>query len=655
LTRNLTSAFNAVLVRAGTARVVVLFVFHSVVFTVCYGLAWMLRFEFEIPAELYPQMRASVPFVVGVHLIVGALFSFYRGWWRYVGVADAIRLAKGATAALGILLVSWWLGSLFLVDLSAAAYGVLIINWSFVLLALCGARIAIHLGRSRIGPRQPKGTTRRVVIVGAGDAGEALAREIENHSYLGMRVVGFIDDHRAKWDSQIRGINVSGPISRIREITAELEASEALLAIPSASGPRMREIIQHLSSADIPFRTMPGIDQIVSGKVNVSQLRNVNVEDLIRREKIELPGEPVRALIEGSRVMIMGAGGTIGSELASQLARLDPSQLILVERSEHALYEVKNRLSREVSGTKLHISGRLIDIQDSAKMATLVANEKPQIVFLAAAHKHVPLGEENPAEYLNNNALAALRCAEICSSQGVARFIFISSDKAINPTSVMGATKRAAEILLLHHSRTTDMIVNIVRFGNVIGSSGSAVPLFLDQIAAGGPVTVTDPHVTRYFIRRSEAISLVLQAAAMGTAGQILMLDMGVPIRITDLARDLIRLSNHTEEEIRIVYTGLRPGEKMFEEIDLTGESVRPTIHPQIVIKEAPVPEPFRVSAWLQLAAAGLPHTLEETILLIQQLVPEYLPSNVSPRMPPIAPEPVRGDKASPALPVFAS
>jgi FlaA1/EpsC-like NDP-sugar epimerase len=644
-------------VRAGTARVFVLFAFHALVFTVCYILAWMLRFEFEIPASFLPQVWASIPFVIGVQLIVGALFSFYRGWWRYVGVADALRLAKGVTVALGILLASWWIGSLFLLDprLSAAAYGVLIINWSFVLLTLCGARIAIHLGRSRIGPHQPEGTTRRVVIVGAGDAGEALAREIENHSYLGMKVVGFIDDHRAKWNSQIRGINVSGPISRIREITVELEASEALLAIPSASGPRMRQIIHHLSTAGIPFLTMPGIDQIVSGKVNVSQLRSVNVEDLIRREKIVLPGEPVRALIEGCRVMIMGAGGTIGSELASQLAGLNPRQLILVERSEHALYEVQKRLSRESSGTRAHISGRLIDIQDSAKVAALVASEKPEIVFLAAAHKHVPLGEENPAEYLNNNTLAALRCAEICSAHGVGRFVFISSDKAINPTSVMGATKRAAEILLLHHSRSTDMIVNIVRFGNVIGSSGSAVPLFLDQIAAGGPVTVTHPHVTRYFIRRSEAISLVLQAAAMGTAGQILMLDMGEPIRIADLARDLIRLSNHTEEEIRIVYTGLRPGEKMFEEIDLTGESVRPTIHPQIVIKEAPVPEPFRVSAWLQLVAAGMPHTLEETVLLIQQLVPEYLPSNASSRMLPVAPGSVRGDKASPALPVFAS
>ncbi|MFP5246777.1 MAG: polysaccharide biosynthesis protein, partial [Thermoanaerobaculia bacterium] len=375
----------------------------------------------------------------------------------------------------------------------------------------------------------------------------------------------------------------------------------------------------------LQFKTIPGIDQIVSGKVHATQLRPVNVEDLLRRKRIDLPGDPVRELFRGKRVVVTGAGGTIGSELATQVADFEPESLALVERSEFALYEIRRRLAKTAGKVNERISSNLVDICDTDVFEALIARERPQIVLHAAAHKHVPIGEENPSEYLRNNCLATRRIAEICEAHGVERFVLISTDKAINPTSVMGASKRAAEIALLDVIRHGRMKGTVVRFGNVIGSSGSAIPLFMEQIANGGPVTVTHPEVTRYFIRTSEAVSLVLQAATLGDAGDIFMLDMGEPVKIVDLARDLIRLSNHTEAEIPIHFTGLRPGEKLFEEIRLKGESIRPTVHPQIVVTEAPQPDRRKITRWL--GAAATVTDPDHTVALMRELVPEYAPA----------------------------
>ncbi len=441
-----------------------------------------------------------------------------------------------------------------------------------------------------------------------------------------MKVVGFVDDQRAKWGAHIRGVKVTGPISSIGAIADATGADEALLAIPSASGKRIREIIRQLSEADMTFKTIPGIDHLVSGKVHVSELRPVNIEDLMRRKKIELPGDPVRHLFKGRRVLVTGAGGTIGSELCSQILQFEPESLALVERSEYALYEVRKRLCNEVAWATAKITCNLVDICDTEIVEALIERKKPQIVLHAAAHKHVPLGEENPPEYLRNNTLATRSLGEICNRHNVERFVFISTDKAINPRSVMGATKRAAEVLLLDLARDSDMKVTIVRFGNVIGSSGSVIPLFMEQIAAGGPVTVTHPEATRYFIRTSEAISLVLQAAALGNDGQVFMLDMGEPIRIVDLAYDLIRLSNHTEEEIGVTFTGMRPGEKLFEDIRLDTETARPTVHPQIVVTDAVQPSSPDVARWLT-RTITLPWQEKHSAVgaALQDLVPEYV------------------------------
>jgi FlaA1/EpsC-like NDP-sugar epimerase len=621
------SLFDSFLVRLAGARVAILFAFHAVLFAACYAFAYLVRFEFAIPVEFHETFKWSLPVVLGVQLLIGVIFGFYRGWWRYVGMVDVVRLVFGLSLALALLLSLWYVGGIFSIEprFLKSPRGVLLIDWAFSLLSLFGIRVLIRLGRDHLRtPDGEVGDQKRVLIIGAGDAGETLAREIEHRPQLGMKVVGFVDDHRAKWGSHIRGIKVYGPISDIGQVSDDSGANEAFIAIPSASGKRIREIIQHLAAADLKCKTIPGIDHLVTGRVHVTQLRPVNVEDLMRRERIDLPGDPVRELFRGKRVLITGAGGTIGSELASQVLDFEPESVALVERSEFALYEVRKHLQGKAQWVTSRITSNLVDICDSNVVDSLLAREQPHIVLHAAAHKHVPLGEENPMEYLRNNTLATRRLADLCVTHGVRRFVFISTDKAINPSSVMGATKRAAEMLLLDLAATTDMKVTVVRFGNVIGSSGSVVPLFMEQIAAGGPMTVTHPDVTRYFIRTSEAISLVLQAATLSDGGRVFMLDMGEPIKIVDLARDLLRLSNHTEDEIPISFTGLRAGEKLFEEIHMEGECVHPTVHPQIVVTEATQPDSVKITHWLHRAMTATHADGDEARAFMRDLVAEY-------------------------------
>ncbi|HVT43728.1 MAG TPA: nucleoside-diphosphate sugar epimerase/dehydratase [Thermoanaerobaculia bacterium] len=609
-----------------SARVTILFAFHAFVFSACYFFAWLLRFEFDIPAEYLDTFLWSLPGVVAVQLIVGGFFGFFQGWWRYVGIADVLRLVAGLTTALAILIGLWYLAELLGTE-PQVSRGALLIDWAFALLFLFGARVLVRTARDMARGDQPAEKAKVVLIIGAGDAGELLAREIQHRPQLGLTVAAFVDDQRRKWDSYIRGIRVLGPISEIRRIADQTGATEAFIAIPSASGPRIREIIRHLADAQMEFKTVPGLDKIVQGKVHVSQLRPVNVEDLLRREQIVLPGNPVRELVFGRRVLITGAGGTIGAELATQILELEPEQLVLVERSELALYECLKRLAHERAWLLDRLTSHLADVRDHETMSRILASLEPRIVLHAAAHKHVPLGEKNVDEYVRNNCLAARSFAELCDLNGVERFVLISTDKAIQPSSVMGASKRAAEIALLDATRDARMKMIVVRFGNVLGSSGSVIPLFLEQIAGGGPVTVTHPDVARYFLRTSEAISLVLQAAAIGEGGRVHMLDMGEPVRILDLARDLIRLSNHAEDEIPIEFIGLRPGEKLFEEISLRGELIHPTAHPQIVVTEAPQPDSATVRRWLgrlELAAARDPAGL---IPILTELIPEFEPT----------------------------
>jgi FlaA1/EpsC-like NDP-sugar epimerase len=605
-------------------RVLLLFLFHAFVFWLSWVCAYLIRFEFKIPPQYVPGFEASLPVVVGVQLLAGVLFGFYRGWWRYVGMNDVVRLVVGLTSAQAVLFALWFVGVPLGITgrFQDTSRGALLVDWALALLILFGARVTIRLFRDRTRPEVGARDIKRVLIIGAGDAGESLLREIQHRPQMGMKVVGFVDDHQPKWGSHIRGVPVVGPIDRVAEFAESLEASEALIAIPSADGKRVREIVRLLDDAGLDFKTIPGVDRVVQGKVHISNLRPVNIEDLIKREKIDLPGDPVRALFRGRRVLVTGAGGTIGSELASQILDFEPAHLALVERSEYALYEVDKRLGREKKWLMSLVSRHLVDIRDDQALKRTFEATRPEIVLHAAAHKHVPLGEENPAEYVRNNTLETLSLAQLCAASGVERFVFISTDKAINPTSVMGATKRAAEIALLDFAERCEMRMTIVRFGNVLGSSGSVVPLFMEQIAHGGPVTVTHPEVTRYFLRQSEAISLVLQAATLGEDRNILMLDMGEPIRIAELARDLIRLSG--DDSIEIEFTGLRAGEKLFEEVRLDSETMTPTVHPQIVVTRAEQPDAAKVADLLRRLEAATLSGFGDLLKLLRELVPAY-------------------------------
>jgi FlaA1/EpsC-like NDP-sugar epimerase len=621
---------DATLVGMPGTRVLVLFVFHAIGFAACYAIAEWLRFEFRVPQDELARVQDAMPVVVAVQLLVGAIFGFYRGWWRYVSIGDAVRLAAGLLTALVLLLGMRLFGATLWVAVAETSAGTLVVDWALALLTVFGARIAVRMAKDRLRADLPDTPPKRVLIVGAGDSGEALAREIAHSPQLGITVAAFVDDKKAKWNSYIRGVVVRGPIEAIGRIARQTHATEALIAMPTAPGPRIREIIQSLAAANLQFKTIPGIDQVVSGRIPISQFRKVNLDDLLRRAPVTLPGDPVRRLFAGKRVLISGAGGTIGSELASQILDSQPESLTLVERSEHALYESMRRLEKQIVAPS-RLEPCLLDIRDDESMPVLLRRTAPHFVIHAAAHKQVPLGEDNPLEYLRNNCLATRRLAEWCRDAGVERFVFISTDKATHPMNVMAASKRAAEILLLDPSLGSNMTVSVVRFGNVIESSGSVVPLFLEQIASGGPVTVTHPDVTRYFLRTSEAVALVLQAVVLGDRGQVYALDVGTPVNIADLARDLIRLSNYSTDEIDIVFTGLRPGEELVEDVPI-GESVRQTEHPRIVVAQPPQPDAHVIAEWLQRAREVAPRDPSTTAsLLLRALVPEYRPDEGPP------------------------
>lgn len=610
---------NSFIVRLAAARVALLAILHALIFSFCYPLAWLVRFDFKLPPAYFQVMTASLLWVVGIELAIGVLFGFYRGWWRYVGIHDVLRLAAGCTAMLATLVALWYTGRwTHFPGLLGVSRAVLLINYAFSLLAIFGTRVLVRLMKD-IFRFESSVEVSRVLIIGAGDAGEALAREIQHRPSIGLHAVAFVDDQRAKWRSHIRGIPVLGPISNVSAIAEEKGATEALIAIPTASGRRVREIIRTLADAKIHFRTIPGLDQLMTGRVGAMQLRHVNADDLVRRKEIVLPGDRVGHLFRNKRIVVTGAGGSIGSELALQILSMAPEELHAIERSELGLYALGRRIEREARSKNDSVSYHLSDF---AAAADVIEEVRPHVVVHAAAHKHVPLGEQNPAEYIRNNCLAARAFAEACEAAGVERFVFVSTDKAIEPASVMGASKRAAEIALLDLARRTKMKISIVRFGNIIGSSGSVVPLFAEQIAAGGPVTVTHPDATRYFLRTSEAISLILQAAVIGEG--IHMLDMGEPIRIADLARDLIMLSNRSPEDIAITYTGLRPGEKLHESIRSATEKHEETEHPRIVKVQAPLPAAGEVESWYRRLEHAVTTQSPALAEVLRELMPEY-------------------------------
>ncbi len=610
----------------GLSRTVVLFISYVFVLSVAFDLAWQLRFDFDVPRDFQGQINKNWLWTVALKLFFLALFGQFAGLLSYFSLPDLRRLLVSCFASAGtLLLIRYAYGTAY-----AAPRGVILADFILSVVGLSMLRLSFRVVRERYFAPQARShrRMRRVGIIGAGDVGATLVRELQSKRGLGLLPVAFFDDDKGKWRSRVHDIPVVGPPEVLREGKLNLQLEEVIIAMPSASVRRISEIIKLLQQTHLRFETVPSIDQLATGQVKVSQLRNVEVEDLLGREPVQLETENIRQLLGGRVVMVTGAGGSIGSELCRQIVSFNPQRLLLVEQSEFNAFQIEQELAeRGFAGTILPL---VADILDDRRMRYIFERFKPEIVFHAAAHKHVPMMEQQPGEALRNNSFGTAFMAELAAEYRLKYFVLISTDKAINPTNVMGATKRLAEIFLQAYAsrngQTTRFIA--VRFGNVLGSSGSVIPIFKKQIATGGPVKVTHPDVTRYFMTIPEAAGLVLQAATQGTGGEIFVLDMGKPVKIVDLARQLIELSGlRPEEDIEIAFTGLRPGEKLFEELSHKGENIAPTNHPKI-LRFISEPQPLEHVREIMDAIQRELYSADSARLklLLKNAIPEYQP-----------------------------
>lgn len=560
----------------------------AVLVAVAYVLAFLLRFEGVIPPENIDGFYKVLYYVVPLKLIFFLFFDLYKGMWRYTSLVDLINVLKAcffSTLAIAVILLigyhfQGYSRSVFIIDLFLAIF------------LIGGLRIGVRLFMSGTMPtfwsflRYRDPSLKKLVIVGAGAAGEKVLREMRDNQVLKMEPVGFLDDDRSKHGKSIHGVPVVGAINELLEMP--LEFDEILIAIPSASGEQMRKIVTLCEKSGKRYRTMPSLGEIINGSVSLKAIREVRLEDILGREEVHLDRDNIRKFLKGRRILVTGAGGSIGSELVRQIGLYQPDQLALLDFSEFNLFQAEMECRQHFDG--VDVKSYLVDIRDCQALERAFTDFKPNVIFHAAAYKHVPLQELNPWEAVRNNVAGTLNVALTSAKVDVERFVLVSTDKAVRPTNVMGATKRIAEMLILSmnaddHSTTPQNITRYmaVRFGNVLGSSGSVVPIFQQQIAHGHPITVTHPDVTRYFMTIPEAAQLILQAGTMGEGGEIFILDMGKPVRIDDMARDLIHLHGlEPDRDIPIHYIGLRPGEKLYEELITEGEGIAKTSHEKI-------------------------------------------------------------------------
>lgn len=524
--------------------------------------------------------------------LVYALTGIYSWYWPYASLRDMLSLL--VSTLLGVILVTllmWGIDFLLSPPYESLPMSIPLIFMATSFSLVTAPRVMLRLlADSKHSHQLKRNATARVLVMGAGQAGSVVAQEWSRNINLDIVIVGFIDDDLNKQGMRIHGVPVLGDRHKIPDLVRKYQVTQVIIAMPTASGKTIREVVSICAQVGVQTKIMPGIYEILGGQATVKLLRDVRIEDLLRRDPVHIDESATAKLINGQRVMITGGGGSIGSELCRQVLRYKPEHLIILGHGEHSLFNIQNELQRRdpLTGKPLYsdnITTVVADIRLMQRLQSVIAQHHPQIVFHAAAHKHVPLMEHNPTEAITNNILGTRNLLSACSHVGVEHFVMISSDKAVNPTSVMGASKRIAELLVLQTARTSQRPYVAVRFGNVLGSRGSVVHIFNNQIASGGPVTVTDPNMERYFMTIPEAVQLVLQAAVLGQGGEVFTLDMGEPVKIVDLARDMIRLSGlEIGSDIDIKYVGIRPGEKMFEELFLQGEDYQFTSHPKIMI-----------------------------------------------------------------------
>ena len=591
-----------------------------------------------VPALVHFTLLALV-----VKLTIFFFFGLYRRYWRYASVDELVSIILAAgSATLIVAGLFFGAGILGLETGRSLPRSVPFIDGLLTLVVVGGSRFSVRIMAHRRRHSDRATDCKAVLIVGAGDAGAMIAREMLTSRHINFDPVGFVDDDPYKQNKSIHGIHVLGTRKDIPRLAAKLGVDEVVIAIPTAPGKVIREIRALCEAARVPSRTMPGMYEILSGQISVSQLRTVDIEDLLRRDPVKINSQDVEKMIAGKRILVTGAGGSIGSELCRQIVRSGPAGLVLLGHGENSLFQIEQELRRLWPKTALSVV--VADMRDLPRLEAVFEHSKPQVVFHAAAHKHVPMMESNCEDAITNNVAGTRLLLRLSERFGVERFVMISSDKAVNPTNIMGATKRVAEKMVQATALRTGRPYVAVRFGNVLGSRGSVVPMFREQIARGGPVTVTDPEVKRYFMTIPEAVQLVLQAATLAGAEcktGVFVLDKGEPIKIVDLAKDLIELSGKEPgRDIEIVFTGLRPGEKLFEELFQDGEEYRRTRHEKIFVANG---EPAAVAAASPadekqldallddiLRAAGQGQT-EEVRRLLKAIVPNYTPSAIRP------------------------
>ncbi len=593
---------------------------HLCLISLSYYLSFMLRLDISLPDPYRAVFFSTLLLVLLIKLIVFSIFRLFSGWWRYVGMSDLLDIIKAAAVSAPLI----YAGIGLTYGLSNYPRSLFVIDPILTILMVGGARFAV---RAYYESARIYLTQTNTLIIGAGRAGSVIARELRDNEQLDYNAVGFVDDDPSKKGIKIQGVKVLGNVDALPDLIKGNDVGHIFIAIPSASGRQIQRIIDKCRECKVEFKTLPAIGDIIKGALSVGNLRNVRVEDLLGRKPVKLDLANIRTKLQGKVVLITGAAGSIGSELCRQIAAFDPAKIVLFERSESDLFQIGNELRENYPAVNcISVIG---DILDMHQLQETFGSHRPNSVFHAAAYKHVPMMELNCFQAIRNNVFGTRNVALVSKQFKVEDFVMISSDKAVNPTNIMGATKRIAELLILSLQHHSTRFVS-VRFGNVLGSRGSVVPIFEQQIAARKPITVTHPEVQRYFMTIPEAVQLVLQASTMGDGGEIFVLEMGEPVKIVELARALIRLSGLDPEiDIPIVYTGLRPGEKLFEEVRLEGEGIKPTSHEKIRVLDGGYVSPEKVREWLKdLGSMVDSKNLPDLVDKMKEIVPEYTPSD---------------------------
>jgi FlaA1/EpsC-like NDP-sugar epimerase len=605
-----------------------LLLIQVVIVVVAFIASFALRFDAGIPQAYWPVILSLLPPLIIIKLSVFWGMGLFAGWWRYISLPDVLVILKANLIAS----LAFIFYVVFIHHLGNIPRSVLLIDGILCFLMIGGIRVSTRIFResNALNLKEKNSLQKRVLVVGAGAVGQTIIREIRQNPSLKMMVVGFVDSDPRRQRQRFQGLPVLGTRNDLGEICKKYHIDQVIIAQPALCHKELRSIVECCRKNKIESKILPTMGDIINEEVSVRHIRDVQLEDLLGRDPVRLDIKEIQEYLKGKRILVTGAGGSIGSEICRQVITFSPDCIVLFDNAETPLFHLEKELKEQFPGIELH--PRLSDVRDRLAVEQVFAEFRPEVVFHAAAYKHVPMSEINPIEAVKNNVLGTRNLADTAHFFGVRNFVMVSTDKAVNPTNTMGASKRAAEIYVQTLAKKSPTNMVTVRFGNVLGSNGSVVPIFKAQIEKGGPVTVTHPEVTRFFMTIPEAVQLVLQAGNMGKGGEIFLLDMGEPVKIVRLAEEMIRLSGlRAYEDIDIVFTGLRPGEKLYEELLLAGEGVMPTNHEKIRVAQATCHDSATLDRQLErLYQATRKMDKEAVLKTLREIVPEYQPNQSS-------------------------